>query len=562
MCGILAVVGAHPSEVPALRKRLLRLQRRLRHRGPDWSGLHAQRSAVLAHERLAIVDPQSGKQPLLDPEAGTALTVNGEIYNHVELRASMEPTYRFRTASDCEVILPLYRRLGDACVHQLDGMFAFVLSDERSGRFLAARDPLGILPLYIGHGPDGTLWFASELKALQDDCDRIEIFPPGHLCSSLDGAVRPWFQPDWYGDLIPDRAADPARLRHALEQAVVKRLMSDVPWGVLLSGGLDSSLVASIAARHAERRVEDGGRSAAWWPRMHTFSVGLPGCADHAAAQQVADHLGTVHHPLTFTLQEGLDALSDVVFHLETYDVTTVRASVPMYLMARMIRALGVKMVLSGEGADEALGGYLYFHRAPDRAEFHRETVRKLRTLHLFDCLRANKATAAWGVEARVPFLDTRFLAEVMTLDPVHKLSSTHPDGARMEKHLLREAFDLREQPYLPADVLWRQKEQFSDGVGYGWIDALQRFAQQEVGPTLAADTAERFETNSPTTPEAYLYRCLFEEHFPHRDAAATVPGGPSIACSTASALRWDPAFAHAPDPSGRAVAGVHHDPR
>ena len=562
MCGIIAVIGAEPAEVPALRNRVLRLQRRLRHRGPDWSGLHVQGTSVLAHERLAIVDPESGKQPLLDPDRGAALTVNGEIYNHQVLRASLEHRYRFKTASDCEVILPLYQQMGDACVHELDGMFAFVLVDEQSGAFLAARDPIGILPLYIGFGPRGTLWFASEFKALQDDCERIEIFPPGHLCSSRSGELRRWFQPDWLGDETPDRALDPDRLRDALEHAVVKRMMSDVPWGVLLSGGLDSSLVASIAARHAEHRVEDDGRSAAWWPRMHTFSIGLQGCADHLAAQQVADHLGTVHHKFTFTIQEGLDALSDVVFHLESFDVTTVRASIPMYLMARKIRALGVKMVLSGEGADEALGGYLYFHRAPGPSELHSETLRKLRALHLYDCLRANKATAAWGVEARVPFLDLGFLQEVMTIDPVHKMSSSHPQGPRMEKHLLRQAFDVPEEPYLPAEILWRQKEQFSDGVGYGWIDALQDHAREEIGHALPADAASRFPQNTPLSPEAYLYRSLFEEHFHHRSAAATVPGGASIACSCPEAIGWDPAFAESPDPSGRAVTGIHHDPR
>ncbi|MDP7115122.1 MAG: asparagine synthase B [Myxococcota bacterium] len=562
MCGILAVLGAAPAEVPALRKRVLRLQRRLRHRGPDWSGLHVRGTAVLAHERLAIVDPESGQQPLLSPDGKTALTVNGEIYNHRALRASLSQGYRFQTASDCEVILPLQAQLGEACVHELDGMFAFVLADERTGTFLAARDPIGVLPLYIGYGRGGTLWFASEFKALQDDCDRIEVFPPGHLCSSLDGEQRRWFRPDWLGGGTPDRSPDLDRLRTAAERAVVKRMMSDVPWGVLLSGGLDSSLVASIASRHADRRVEEDGRSAAWWPRMHTFSIGLPGCADHAAAQLVADHLGTVHHPLTFTIQEGLDALSDVVFHLETYDVTTIRASVPMYLMARKIRALGVKMVLSGEGADEALGGYLYFHRAPDRAELHRETLRKLRALHLYDCLRANKATAAWGVETRVPFLDLGFLQEVMTIDPLHKMSSSHPEGPRMEKQLLRQAFDVPDSPYLPAEVLWRQKEQFSDGVGYGWIDALRQFARDEVGDALPADAASRFPRNTPASPEEYLYRCLFEEHFPHRSAAATVPGGASIACSCPEAIGWDPAFARSPDPSGRAVTGIHRDSR
>jgi len=558
MCGILAVLGADPSRQPELRREVLRLQRRLRHRGPDWSGLFAADGHVLAHERLGIVDPESGQQPLMTADEQLVLTVNGEIYNHQALRDRHQTRFAFQTGSDCEVILPLYEALGEDCVAQLDGVFAFVLLDRRTGHFMAARDAMGVVPLYYGVGRDGSVWFASELKAISDVCERFEVFPPGHVYSSRTGGLRRWYQPDWFSEEIPQTPADPAALRAGFESAVVKRLMSDVPWGVLLSGGLDSSLVASVAARHAARRVEDAEESDAWWPRLHSFTIGLEGSPDVAAAAKVADFLGTVHHAYTYTVQEGIDALSDVIYHLETFDVTTIRASTPMYLMARKIRALGVKMVLSGEGADEIFGGYLYFHKAPDAAEFHRETVRKLQTLHLYDCLRANKSTSAWGVETRTPFLDKAFLDLAMGMDPTHKLSGTHPSGARIEKHVLRDAFDDETHPWLPSEVLWRQKEQFSDGVGYGWIDGLRDHAEAVVSDAMFQQAAFRFPSNPPATKEAYLYRSMFEEHYPQSSAIDTVPGGPSIACSTPTAIAWDAAFAEAADPSGRAIQGVH----
>lgn len=559
MCGIVAVFHHLSGEARPLRAQVLRQARTLRHRGPDWSGLHEQPGVFLAHERLAIVDPESGDQPLIDESGTVALAVNGEIYNHRALAEALPDPYPFRTNSDCEVILPLYRQYGVECVRHLDGMFAFVLSDEATGEFIAARDPIGIVPLYYGTGRDGSLWFASEFKALAEVCERIEVFPPGHIYSRDSGGPRPWFAPKWFDEAwVPERAPDHGRLAAAFEAAVVKRMMSDVPWGVLLSGGLDSSLVSAVATRHALRRVEDDEASQAWWPRLHSFSIGLEGSPDLAAARRVADFLGTAHHEYVFTVQQGLDALRDVIHHLETYDVTTIRASTPMYLMARKIRAMGVKMVLSGEGADEIFGGYLYFHKAPNAAEFHLETVRKLKSLHLFDCLRANKSMSAWGVEVRVPMLDRDFMDEAMTVEPTIKMSSSHPEGARMEKHFLRKAFDRADEPYLPEDVLWRQKEQFSDGVGYSWIDGLKDHAEAEVSDAMLAQAEFRFPVNPPGTKEAYLYRSLFQELFPHASAAETVPGGKSIACSTPAALAWDAAFEAQADPSGRAVSGVH----
>ncbi len=559
MCGIVAVLGVDTASRPELRAQVVERAGRLRHRGPDWSGIEVQPRAILAHERLGIVDPESGHQPILDDSGELALTVNGEIYNHRDLRARLAD-YPFRTRSDCEVILPLYREKGEDCLHDLDGVFAFVLSDAETGEFIAARDPMGVVPLYFGEARDGSLWFASELKALTGVCERFGVFPPGHVWSSRTGGLRRWYEPAWFEPEVPTTPSNPALLRQAFEDAVVKRLMSDVPWGVLLSGGLDSSLVASVASRHATRRIEEGEASAAWWPRMHTFCIGLEGSPDLAAAQKVADFLDTVHHPFTYTVQEGIDALSEVVRHLETYDVTTIRASTPMFLMARKIKALGIKMVLSGEGADEIFGGYLYFHKAPDAVEFHHETVRKLQTLHLYDCLRANKSTAAWGVEVRTPFLDRGFLDYSQGFDPTDKMSSTHPEGRRIEKHVLRAAFDDPDNPWLPEDVLWRQKEQFSDGVGYGWIDGLKDHAEEQVSDDLLAEAASRFPYNTPPTKEAYFYRSLFERHFPQKSAVQSVPGGPSIACSTPVAIAWDEAFANMADPSGRAITDVHND--
>jgi len=554
MCSILAILDTDPAggaDAAALRERALRLSRLQRHRGPDWSGVHTSPGTVLVHERLAIVDPASGAQPLYGPEGRTVLAVNGEIYNHRDLREGLAGPYPFRTGSDCEVILALYEERGAELVHALNGIWAFVLVDEARGRWMVARDALGVVPLYLGWDDEGRLHVASEMKALVPVCRVVREFPPGHLLERGDAEPRPWWDPAWRA-YPPATAGDvgPADLRLALDAAVRRQLMSDVPYGVLLSGGLDSSIVAALAARHARRRVEDEERSEAWWPRLHSFAIGLEDSPDVAVAREVAEHLGTVHHAFVYTVQEGLDALPDVIHHLETYDVTTVRASVPMYLMARRIRAMGVKMVLSGEGADEIFGGYLYFHRAPDARAFHEETVRKLERLHLYDLLRANKSMAAWGVEARVPFLDRDFLDLAMRVDP--ELKRVRPGG--IEKQVLRDGFaDL-----LPEVVVRRQKEQLSDGVGYGWIDALKAHAREKVTDADLEKASLRFPHNTPGTAEAYLYRSIFEAHFPLPSAARCVPGGPSVACSTPEALAWDPALADVTDPSGRAVRGVH----
>jgi asparagine synthase (glutamine-hydrolysing) len=550
MCSILALLDLKSDPAP-LRARALRLSRLQRHRGPDWSGIYTHERAILAHERLSIVDVTHGAQPLLSPEGTQALAVNGEIYNHRELRASLAEPYPFRTESDCEVILALYREHGADFVERLNGIFAFVLWDAERGRYLVARDHMGIVPLYTGRDADGTLHVASEMKALVPVCETVAEFPPGHVLDSEIGEPRPWYARAWRDyDAVAGGPSDPAIVRKALEDAVRRQTMCDVPYGVLLSGGLDSSIVAAAARRFAARRVEDDGRSEAWWPQLHSFAIGLEGAPDLLAARDVAAHIGTVHHELHFTVREGLDALHDVVHHLETYDVTTIRAATPMYLMARRIRAMGIKMVLSGEGSDEIFGGYLYFHRAPDPRAFHEETVRKLDRLHLFDCLRANKAMAAWGVEARVPFLDKEFLDVAMTVDPAAKMAG----GGRMEKHLLREAF----ADALPASVTWRQKEQFSDGVGYGWIDSLRAHAAAQVSDAEMAGAEARFPHNPPATKEAYLYRTMFAELFPLESCAECVPGGKSVACSTPEALAWDASLAAVTDPSGRAVRGVH----
>ena len=522
----------------------------LRHRGPDWSGLWANDTAVLAHERLAIVDVLHGAQPLLEVGGAGVLAVNGEIYNHQELRQRFGAE-RFATDSDCEVILPLNRERGAELVHELRGMFAFVLVDGDTGEWLIARDPIGIIPLYTGRDAHGTLYVASEMKALLACCTHVQEFPNGHVQTQSDPAPVRWYERSWQSfEAVPDAPIDPAELRDALVDAVKSHLMTDVPYGVLISGGLDSSIIAAIAARFAAERVEAGDHSPAWWPRLHSFSIGLHGSPDLAAARKVAAHLGTAHHELVYTFDEGLDALRDVIWHIESYDVTSIRASTPMYLMARRIKAMGVKMVLSGEGADELFGGYLYFHKAPDARQFHEETVRKLDRLHQFDCLRANKSMAAWGVEARVPFLDQEFLDVAMRLNPEAK----RPTGGKMEKHILREAFE----DMLPASVAWRQKEQFSDGVGYSWIDSLKAWAAAQVTDEQMASAAYRFPIHTPDTKEGYLYRTIFEQHFPHDACARTVPSGKSVACSTPEALAWDAAFEAAADPSGRAVAGVH----
>lgn len=550
MCGIVAIFNIR-QQTAELRQKALQMSRKIRHRGPDWSGIYCGGSAILAHERLAIVDPESGRQPLMSPDGKVALAVNGEIYNHRDIRRRYAGRYAFMTGSDCEVILALWRDKGPALVDELSGIFAFALYDEQTDEFLIARDPIGMIPLYMGTDDDGTVYVASELKALEGFCKQYEAFPPGHYYYSRDGHAKQYYKRDWADyDAVKDNGADTEELRQALEQAVRRQLMSDVPYGVLLSGGLDSSVISAVARKFSATRVESGGRDEAWWPRLHSFAVGLKGAPDLAKARLVADHIGTVHHEINYTLQEGIDALSDVIYFTETYDVTTVRASTPMYLLARFIRSMGIKMVLSGEGADEVFGGYLYFHKAPTPRAFHEETVRKLSRLHQYDCLRANKSLAAWGVEGRVPFLDKEFLDVAMRLNPKAKMCP----GRQIEKRVLREAFaDL-----LPDEVAWRQKEQFSDGVGYSWIDTLRGMAETAVTDSQMSRAAERFAVNPPRSKEEYMYREMFESHFPSRSAALTVPSSPSVACSTPEALAWDAAFAGLNEPSGRAVSGVH----
>ncbi len=552
MCSILGILDLR-SDPAALRTQALDLSRRMRHRGPDWSGVYANERAILVHERLAIVGVDSGAQPLLSPDGSQALAVNGEIYNHRQLRSALEADYAFQTHSDCEVILPLYAKFGHDFLNQLEGMFAFVLWDDANNHWLVARDPIGIIPLYYGHDAHGNLYFASELKALAPVCKDAREFPPGHYWAKGDAEPTLYYQPGWRDyDSVKEGPTDRSALRAAFENAVKSHMMSDVPYGVLLSGGLDSSLVAAIAKKYAARRVEEDEKTEAWWPQLHSFAVGLKESPDLKAAREVAAHIGTVHHEFHFTVQEGIDALSDVIYHLETYDVTTIRASTPMYLMARRIRAMGIKMVLSGEGSDELFGGYLYFHKAPDAKSLHEETVRKLDALHLFDCLRANKSMSAWGVEARVPFLDRSFIDIAMSLNPEVKLSGKQ--RGRIEKQFLREAF----AGYLPDKILWRQKEQFSDGVGYSWIDSLKAHAEQHVSDAQMQAAKFRFPYNTPVSKEAYYYRELFERHYPQAWAAECVPGGPSVACSTAAALEWDASLKNIVDPSGRAVQAVH----
>ena len=556
MCSILGILDLK-TDAASLRPLALELSRRMRHRGPDWSGIYNDENAILAHERLAIVGVDSGAQPIRTADEQQVLAVNGEIYNHRALRQRFEAKFEFQTHSDCEVILPLYLHGGEPAqwLNELHGMFAFVLWDAGSKRWLIARDPIGIIPLYFGHDEHGNLFVASELKALASHCVDLREFPPGHYWRSGDPEPTTYYHPEWRDfSSVADASSDRSAVRAALENAVKSHMMSDVPYGVLLSGGLDSSLAAAIAKKYAARRVEEDERTEAWWPQLHSFAVGLAESPDLKAARQVAAHIGTVHHEFHFTVQEGIDALSDVIYHLETYDVTTIRASTPMYLMARRIRAMGIKMVLSGEGSDELFGGYLYFHKAPDARALHEETVRKLDKLHLFDCLRANKAMAAWGVEARVPFLDRGFIDESMQLNPEVKLSGKQ--RGRIEKQFLREAF----AGYLPDSVLWRQKEQFSDGVGYRWIDSLKAHAEQQVSDQQLASAKFRFPYNTPQTKEAYLYRELFHRHFPQNFAAECVPGGPSVACSTAAALEWDPSLKSIVDPSGRSVKAVHNE--
>ena len=550
MCGIVGIFDIK-EQSSELRNKALRMSQKIRHRGPDWSGIYCGGHAILCHERLSIVDPQSGKQPLYSPDGRQVLAVNGEIYNHQAIRQATAADYEYQTGSDCEVILALYRAHGIHFLEQLSGIFAFALYDEERDEYLIARDPIGVIPLYIGHDADGKTYVASELKALEGFCDEYEPFLPGHYLYSREGVMCRWYTRDWMDyEAVKDNGADIDSLRVGLQEAVKRQLMSDVPYGVLLSGGLDSSIISAIAQKFAARRVEDGGQTGAWWPRLHSFAVGLKGAPDLEKARLVAEHIGTVHHEINYTIQEGLDALRDVIYFTETYDVTTVRASTPMYLLARVIKSMGIKMVLSGEGADEIFGGYLYFHKAPSARAFHEETVRKLGKLHWYDCLRANKSLSAWGVEGRVPFLDRDFLDIAMRLNPKAKMCP----GQEIEKKILRQAFaDL-----LPEEIAWRQKEQFSDGVGYSWIDTLKRITSEQVSDEQMAHAAERFPIHTPLCKEEYFYRSIFEEHFPSRSAALSVNQEASVACSTSIALEWDAAWKQMNDPSGRAVSGVH----
>lgn len=561
MCGIVSIFNIQ-TQTTALRDKALRMSQKIRHRGPDWSGIYCGKSAILAHERLSIVDPESGGQPLFSPDRNQILAVNGEIYNHKSIRQDFEGRYAFQTGSDCEVILALWQDINhdDAAAKEagivklfesLNGIFAFALYDEQRDEFLIGRDHIGVIPLYIGFDADGKVYVASELKALEGQCERYEPFLPGHYYWSKTPGLKKWYTRDWMQyDAVKNNSASSEDIRQALREAVKRQMMSDVPYGVLLSGGLDSSVISAITEKYAENRIEDDSKTKAWWPRLHSFAVGLKGAPDLAKAKLVADHIGTVHHEINYTIQEGLDAIRDVIYFIETYDVTTVRASTPMYLLARVIKSMGIKMVLSGEGADEIFGGYLYFHKAPNAQAFHEETVRKLSKLHQYDCLRANKSLSAWGVEGRVPFLDKEFLDVAMRTNPQAKMCP----GTTMEKKIVREAFS----DHLPEEIVWRQKEQFSDGVGYSWIDTLKKITSEAVSDEQMAHAAERFPINPPRNKEEYYYRTIFEEHFPSESAARSVPSVPSVACSSAEALAWDESFKNMNDPSGRAVKGVH----
>ena len=550
MCGIVSIFNIK-KQTHELRDKALRMSQKIRHRGPDWSGIYCGGSAILAHERLSIVDPESGGQPLFSPDKKQVLAVNGEIYNHQEIRRRYAGRYEFQTGSDCEVILALYRDKGINFLEDINGIFAFALYDEEKDAFLIARDPIGVIPLYIGYDSDGTVYVASELKALEGHCERYEPFLPGHYYWSEEPGMKRYYHRDWFEyEAVKDNEASVDAIRDALTAAVKRQLMSDVPYGVLLSGGLDSSVISSIAEKFSEHRIEDNSQTRAYWPRLHSFAVGLKGAPDLAKAKLVADHIGTVHHEINYTIQEGLDAIRDVIYFIETYDVTTVRASTPMYLLARVIKSMGIKMVLSGEGADEVFGGYLYFHKAPNAKAFHEETVRKLSKLHYYDCLRANKSLSAWGVEGRVPFLDKEFLDVAMRTNPEAKMCP----GSTIEKKIVREAF----ADMLPAEISWRQKEQFSDGVGYSWIDTLKKITSEAVSDEQMVHSAERFPINPPLNKEEYYYRSIFAEHFPSESAARSVNQEASVACSTAIALEWDAAFKNMNDPSGRAVKGVH----
>jgi len=552
MCSIFGILDIKTS-ADALRPKALEYSRLLRHRGPEWSGIYNNENAILVHERLAIVDTEHGAQPLYNEDKTNVLAVNGEIYNHKTLEKELTVDFDFQTASDCEVILPLYKEHGVDFVDKLQGMFAFILYDATNDSYLIARDHIGIIPLYTGYDADGNFYVASEMKALMPICKTVEEFPPGHILDSRVGELQKYYKRNWHQyAAIKDNTTSTTKIREALEESVKSHLMTDVPYGVLLSGGLDSSLISAITQKFAARRIEENDLSEAWWPKVHSFACGLEGSPDLEAAQTVADSIGTIHHSVVFTEQEGIDALKEVIYHLETYDVTTIRASTPMYLMARKIKAMGIKMVLSGEGADEIFGGYLYFHKAPNAQEFHEELNRKLDRLHKFDCLRANKSMSAWGIEARVPFLDKNFMDVAMRINPEDKMCG----NGKMEKAILRESFE----GYLPKEILWRQKEQFSDGVGYSWIDGLKDYVESQVTDQQLESAAYKFPVNTPDSKEAYFYRCVFEEKYPLATAADCVIGGKSVACSTQEALAWDESFKDNADPSGRAVLSVHNE--
>ena len=552
MCGIVCALDLKQSS-DLLRSQVLEMSKKVRHRGPDWNGIHCGKNVLLAHERLAIVDPASGNQPIYSDDKNLILAANGEIYNHQDLRAQLSSNYAFQTNSDCEIILALYKEKGVNFIDDLNGIFGFVLYDEVNDEYLIARDHMGIIPLYMGWDKHGTFYISSELKALEGVCNKIEIFPPGHFMSSKDNKLVKWYDRDWMNfDYVKDNNTSIDDLQIALENAVHRQLMSDVPYGVLLSGGLDSSITSALAKKYSKNRIESNDVKSAWYPQLHSFAVGLKGSPDLIAAQKVADHIDSIHHEITFTVQEGLDAIRDVIYHLETYDVTTIRASTPMYLMARVIKSMGIKMVLSGEGADEIFGGYLYFHKAPDSKEFHEETVRKLDKLYQYDCLRANKSLAAWGIEGRVPFLDKEFIDVAMRINPKDKMITSE----KMEKWVLRKSFEK----YLPESVAWRQKEQFSDGVGYDWIDSLKDLVNEKVSDDMFKNAKFTFPFQTPMSKEEYYYRSIFENHFPSETSATTVPSVPSVACSTPIALEWDKAFKNLNDPSGRSVSNVHND--
>jgi asparagine synthase (glutamine-hydrolysing) len=551
MCGIVGVFDLKV-ESQSLRQQVLKQSKKIRHRGPDWSGIYCGEKAIVAHERLSIVDPESGGQPLYSKDRKLILGVNGEIYNHREIREKTKATYEYMTGSDCEVILALYREKKEKFLDDLNGIFAFCLYDEENDAYLIGRDHIGIIPLYMGWDILGNFYVASELKALEGFCNKIQEFPPASYLYSKEGVIKKWWTRDWMEyENVKNNSTSIEELKHALEDSVHRQLMSDVPYGVLLSGGLDSSITSALAKKYSGRRVESGDIKEAWWPQLHSFAIGLEGSPDLAAARKVADHIGSIHHEIHYTIQEGIDAIRDVIYHIETYDVTTIRASTPMYLLSRVIKSMGIKMVLSGEGADEVFGGYLYFHKAPNAEEFHKETLRKISKLNLYDCLRANKSLAAWGVEGRVPFLDKEFLDVAMRLNPTDKMAGSN---GKMEKWVVRKAFE----DILPESIAWRQKEQFSDGVGYGWIDTLKEIANQKVTDEMMANAKYRFPINTPMSKEEYHYRTIFNEHFPSDSAAACVPSVPSIACSTAEALAWDESFRNNADPSGRAVTSVH----